>query len=99
MAFTPIGDSLSSKLSTDSTLKRQIESADVVEQSNEVFSKIFGKEVASHIRPLFVKNRTLTVSCTTSAIAQEIRIKQQDIVMRINEKVGRNELDRVRYLV
>lgn len=98
MAFTPLGDALFSKLSIDSTLKRQVETSEVVELSKEVINELFGADIGSHVRPLFLKNRTLTVSCGSSSVAQEIRLRQLEIVAKINEKVGKNEVDRVRYL-
>ncbi len=98
MAFTPIGDALYSKLSANSTLKRQVETSGVVELAQEILIDILGKEVGSHARPLFLKNRTLTVSCSSSAVAQEIRLRQLEIVSKLNEKVGKSEVDRIRYL-
>lgn len=98
MAFTPLGDTLQSKLSGNNTLKRQVETSGVVETSKEVIMEILGTDIGAHVRPLFLKNRTLTVSCSSSSVAQEIRLRQQEIVAKINEKVGKNEVDRVRYL-
>lgn len=98
MAFTPLGDTLQSKLSGNNTLKRQVETSEVVETSKEVIMEILGTDIGAHVRPLFLKNRTLTVSCSSSSVAQEIRLRQQEIVAKINEKVGKNEVDRVRYL-
>jgi predicted nucleic acid-binding Zn ribbon protein len=98
MSFTPLGDSLLSKFSTNSTLKRQVETSEVVDLAKEVITELLGADIASHIRPLFLKNRTLTVSCGSGAVAQEIRLRQLEIVAKINEKIGRTEVDRVRYL-
>jgi predicted nucleic acid-binding Zn ribbon protein len=98
MAFTPIGDALFSKLSINSTLKHQVETSEVVELSKGVIDELLGADIGSHVRPLFLKNRTLTVSCGSSSVAQEIRLRQLEIVAKINEKVGKNEVDRVRYL-
>ncbi len=98
MAFTPLGDALTSKLLHNSTLKRQVETSGVVEIAKEVIDHMLGAEIGAHVRPLFLKNRTLTVSCASSSVAQEIRLKQLEIVAKINEKVGKNEVDRVRYL-
>lgn len=98
MSFTPIGDALLSKLSHNTTLKRQVETSGVVEVAKEVIDALFGKEVGALVKPLFLKNRTLTVSCGSSTVAQEIRLRQLEIVGKINEKIGKIEVDRVRYL-
>lgn len=98
MTFSPLGDTLKDKMKTQKPLQKQVEAAQVVEIAEEVFKKIFGEEQAVHAKPLFLKNRTLTVTCSTSAIAQEIRINQAKIVDKINEKLGKKEVDRIRYL-
>ncbi len=98
MPFTPLGDTIFSKLSGNSTLKRQIESSNVVEVAKDVITDLLGADIGAHVRPLFLKNRTLTVSCATSTVAQEIRLRQLEIVTKINEKIGKSEVDRVRYL-
>lgn len=98
MPFTPLGDALASKFSHNSTLKRQVETSEVVEVAKDVINSILGENIGSHVRPLFLKNRTLTVSCGSSSVAQEIRLRQLEIVAKINEKIGKSEVDRVRYL-
>lgn len=70
----------------------------VIEYAQSVLDGMFGAEQASHAKPLFLKNRTVTITCSTSAIAQEIRLNQQTIVDKINEKLGKKEVDRIRYL-
>ena len=98
MALTPLGDSLHKKLSSQAPLKKQMEAAMVVEIAQAVFNDLFGTEKGSHAKPLYLKNRTLTVTCASSAVAQEIRLRQAEIVEKINLKMGANEVDRIRYL-
>lgn len=98
MSFTPLGDTLHKKMDKNAPLKKQLEAAEVVEVAQAVFEGLFGAELAAHAKPLFLKNRTLTVSCTSSSMAQEIRLNQVVIVEKINEKLGKNEVDRIRYL-
>lgn len=98
MAFSPLGDTLLSKLSGNSTLKRQIETSQVVEMSKTIINELLGADIGVHVRPLFLKNRTLTVSCASGAVAQEIRLRQLEIVAKINEKFEKPEVDRIRYL-
>ncbi|MFA5210901.1 MAG: DUF721 domain-containing protein [Patescibacteria group bacterium] len=99
MTFTPLGNTIDQIFNKNNSLKKQIESAELIEKSKEVFEEFFGNELAHEIRPLFLKNRTLTVSCSGSVVAQEIRLNQADLVEKINLKIGTNEIDRLRYLV
>ncbi len=98
MSFTPIGDALKDKMQQQKTLKGQIVSGQVIDAATAVFIELFGEEQAQHIKPLFLKNRTITVTCSSSVIAQEIRLNQPHIVSLINKKAGNSEVDRIRYL-
>ncbi|MFA6426825.1 MAG: DUF721 domain-containing protein [Candidatus Magasanikbacteria bacterium] len=97
-SFTPLGDTLHEKMDTNRPMKRQLEASHVVEVAQEVFTEFFGSDLSKEAKPLFVKNRTLTVSCGSSTVAQEIRTNQLQIVQKINDKLGKNEVDRIRYL-
>lgn len=66
--------------------------------SEEILKEVLSAEIVVLTRPLFLKNRTLTISCSNSTAAQEISQHQQEIVEKINAKLGKNEIDRVRYL-
>lgn len=98
MSFTPLGDALKKKVAHGKPLKQQLESSAVVEAAQDVFDALFGTDPKMQVKPLFLKNRTLTVTCPSSSIAQEIRLNQAKIVKKINEKVGKKEVDRIRYL-
>lgn len=96
MSFTPISDTLDAHRATP--VGSQIDAAMVMEQSEAVLKTMFGEELSKEAKPLFLKNRTLTISCTSSSMAQEIHLNQASIVEKINEKLGKNEVDRIRYL-
>lgn len=82
----------------DSALQGQLDATQVVDIANEVFSKIFPEDQVVHVKPLFLKNRTLTVSCSSSVAAQEIRLNQKKIVEHLNKAMGGKHVDRIRYL-
>jgi len=98
MSFTPLGDALNQRLSLKISLKKQLETAKVIEIAKAVFLELFSPELAQHAVPLFLKNRTLTVSCTSSAMAAEIRLRQGEIVKKMNAGLGETLVDRIRYL-
>jgi len=98
MPFSPIGDTLQDKVNQNKPLQKQVEAGQIVEIAETVFASLFGPDEAIHVKPLFLKNRTLTVTCSSSTVAQEIRLNQAEIVEKINTKMGKNEVDRIRYL-
>lgn len=70
----------------------------VLQATEKILQEVLPAEIVILTRPLFLKNRTLTISCSNFLAAQEIGQRQQEIVDKINEKLGKNEIDRVRYL-
>jgi predicted nucleic acid-binding Zn ribbon protein len=98
LAFTPVGDTLNKKVKQDQSLQSQLDASDVLEVAKKIFTQMFGDDGQTHIKPLFLKNRTLTVTCSSSTLAQEIRLNQATIVEKINQELGKNEVDRIRYL-
>lgn len=98
MPFTPLGIAMEKKMAAQSVLGQQVLATQAVDAATLVFSSLFPSEMAALAKPLFLKNRTLTITCSSAAIAQEIRLRQTDIVAQINEKVGMQVVDRIRYL-
>lgn len=96
MAFSSISDTLHEH--STASVGKQVDAAMVIEHTNAVLAEMFGGELAQEAKPLFLKNRTLTITCTSSAMASELRLNQAAIVEKINEKLGKNEVDRIRYL-
>lgn len=80
------------------SLKKQTEDNLAVELAEIILQEIFGKENAVFAKPLFLKNRTLTITCSTQEMAKNIVAHQQEIVDKLNEKLGKKEVDRIRYL-
>lgn len=67
--------------------------------AKDSIGEIFDIEIAQKMSPLFLKNRTLTISCSNQEIAGHVRENQEKIVKKINQKLGKNDVDRIRYLL
>jgi len=76
---------------------KSIEAAGVVEAVEKIIEKLFGTEMAKYIKPLYLKNRTLTVSCTNSTVAQELKLQEPEILGQLTDKLGGKLVDRIRY--
>ncbi|MFA4831543.1 MAG: DUF721 domain-containing protein [Patescibacteria group bacterium] len=98
MPFRATIDESNTGLKTKKSAPKQSDGSPIIKIAQSVFEELFGREQAVHAKPLFLKNRTLTVTCSSSVIAQEIRLNQAKIVEQINNKLGKNEVDRIRYL-
>ncbi len=99
MDLTPLRDALEKKMTSASPIRKQVEASLILEYAESALRDLLGAEQARFAKPLFLKNRTLTITCSTSAVAQEIRLYQGKIVEAINRSIGKKEVDRIRYLV
>ncbi|PIZ94216.1 MAG: hypothetical protein COX81_04165 [Candidatus Magasanikbacteria bacterium CG_4_10_14_0_2_um_filter_37_12] len=97
MSFVPFEDALQENNNT--SVKNDQVDSEVLDFATIVFVDLFGSGLGSQAKPLFLKNRTLTVSCSSPEIVQGIRDNQSTIVEKINEKLAKPEVDRIRYLV
>jgi hypothetical protein len=83
----------------NSTINKKTKESEVVLTSaSQSLVEVFPHNY-QEFNPLFLKNRTLTISCSGPATAQLIRDKQTLIIDKINVKLGKKEVDRIRYLL
>ncbi len=83
MSFTPIKLVLPGSADR-SGMKDEIEAQQVLETFLSVVRKELGDRVADKLKPLYVKNGTLTVSCLSSVLGTELKLKEKMIVARVN---------------
>ncbi|OGL88391.1 hypothetical protein A3H75_01780 [Candidatus Uhrbacteria bacterium RIFCSPLOWO2_02_FULL_51_9] len=80
-----------------SGVQPSVEAAKIVDEATAILGSLFGVDLASHMKPLYVKNRTLTVSCTSSTVAQELKLRETEILEKLNLKLAGRLVDRIRY--
>lgn len=74
-----------------------VDAARVVAAAEEVLHAVFPPTIAARMKPLYLKNRTLTVSCDSSIVAQELKLREPDILAALAKKLGSASVDRLRY--
>jgi len=79
-------------------INKQIEATQVLEMFNKVVKDFFNDEFQRDLRPLYIKNKILTVACLSSIIAQELYFKEKDIIARINKSFGQEIINKIKYL-
>lgn len=60
---------------------------------------VVGKELAAHVRPLYIVDKSLYVKCEGSVWSQEISFRKNEIIRKINEYLGFNAVKDIRYKV
>lgn len=74
-----------------------IDATRVVAAAEQVLCAIFTPSIAAHMKPLYLKNRTLTVSCSSTTVAQELKLRESDILAKLTDALGASLVDRLRY--
>jgi len=94
--LTSIGKNL--KISINKAgISKQVEAALACQFWNEVIAEIFTPEVAAQSQALKYKNGTITVAVLSSVLAQEFKFKEEEIVQKLNKKIGSFAVRKIRF--
>ena len=96
--FVPLGKLLGKSIRR-AGMENQIEASMVCEEFSKIAGQIFSKPILKRIKPLYVKNRILTIAVLNSVLASELQFKQQEIIEQINRKFKKTVVTRLRFLV
>ena|SRR3989338_2611355 len=96
MAFTPIGKLVQNAVGRTG-LGDQVQASLVLEQAQKVLAQFFGNDADARMKPLYVKRKVLTVSCISSVAAQELKLREKDIIKAINKESGETAVERLRF--
>ncbi len=56
---------------------------------------LLGRSVAKVTRNIYIRERTLFVSLTSSVVRNELMMIRDEIIKRLNERAGRDVIDRI----
>ena len=77
---------------------KHVEASLVVEKANEVLKEFFGAQSTRFAQAVFFKDRSIAITCLSSVMAQEIKLNERKIIAAINNKLGGEAVERVKYL-
>mgnify|MGYP001591167779 CR=1 FL=1 len=77
---------------------KHVEATVVVEKTNDVLVELFGAESRRFAQAVYFKDRTISITCLSSVMAQEIRLNEKKILPTINNKLGGQTVEKIRYL-
>jgi predicted nucleic acid-binding Zn ribbon protein len=78
-------------------LMRGVLAAGAVELVN-IFIQQNIAEGSKLARAIYLKNSTLVIACLSSLMAQEIKLREKEIIKQINEKCGQGTVLKIRYV-
>lgn len=77
---------------------RGVMGAMAVEEASKLLISIFGSSAANSCQVVSVKNKVMTLACLSTVLFQEIKTREKEIIASLNKKLGREEVERVRFL-
>lgn len=91
------GDILNNQ-SFSSSVMRTVHATVVIQAAEDAFKQFFGASILDYAKPAYIQNKVLIIACLSSNAAQEIRLKENDILALIKQKVPTVHLEKIRYL-
>lgn len=79
-------------------LLKQVRAVMVVESANEFIAKTYGQGAENQARAVYLKNNILTIACLSSVLAQEMRLREKELLQTVGAKFGPEAIKKVRYL-
>ena len=76
-----------------------VEAAVICEQFAEVVKETFGAAWQQNCKPLYVKNRTITVACLNNVVAQEIKLPEKTLLEALAAKLKKKVVERIRFVI
>ncbi len=100
MSFAAIGDLLRNRVGKG-TFSEKVTAALVCEEFDKILLEVFGMVIENNAKTMYLKDRILTVACLSPVVAQEIRIKESQLLEKINGKFPSPErvVERIRLLM
>lgn len=96
MPFESIGNILNKSIKKKS-FSRGVKAALVIEKFHKVIKNIWGKNILEQVKALYLKDKKLTIACVSSVAAQEIRLRESEILEELNKEFGQGAVEKLRY--
>ena len=80
-------------------IARQVEAALVVEKAQILINDILPEQENKSAKVLYLKDQILTIACLSSAVAQEIKLNEPQIINRLNQQFNKETVKRLRFLL
>lgn len=84
---------------TNNGLAENIEKAMVIEAFSDLLATYFGQIISRKIKPLYIKNKILTVACLSSVVVQELNFKKAEMVSSINDKFQKEAIKDIKFVI
>jgi predicted nucleic acid-binding Zn ribbon protein len=90
---------LLSKRLKQTGLSQNIRTSLVIEEFYSLVGKKYSSSVALKIKPLYIKNKILTVACLSSVIASELHLQKNQMISQVNKKFNTLVLKDIKFVL
>lgn len=95
--FIEIGEVISKKFGK-SGLAKSVTAALVCDEFNKIILEIWGDKMENMAQAMYLKDKVLSVACLSSVVAQEIKMKEEELLGKLNNKFGSGVVEGLRLL-
>ena len=81
-----------------SPLMQGVLSAAAIDIANIFIEDYWGENGKKLAKAMYIKNGNLVIACLSSIMAQEIRMREAELLAKVNSKCGNSMARNVRYL-
>lgn len=78
-------------------ISKRVGAVTVIEAFSTIIGDFLSPELAKKVRPLFVRDKVLTIASLSSIASQEVKLKEAELIAKINEKIGKTAVEKIRY--
>ncbi len=98
MSFSTLNQILNKNFKQKKGLTKQVQAALVCDEFKKIIINLWGPKATQKVKALSYQQNILTVACISSALAQEIRLQEKEILQKINQKFNL-KIEKINYLV
>jgi len=75
-----------------------LDSAKILVEFSEVAKKVFGESIMKKIKPLNLKNGTLSIACLSSVLGEKLKAQERKVLEELNRPYREKVVERLRFL-
>jgi len=97
MSFINISEVISKKFGK-SGLAKSVTAALICDEFNKIVLEIWGGKMENMAQAMYLKDNVLTIACLSSVVTQEIKMKEGELLEKLNDKFGNGVVEKLRLL-
>jgi len=83
----------------ESGLSQNVQTALVVEEFEKILQEIFGQFILKKVKPLFIKNKIITLACLSSVVSQDVNLRKDEIIRKVNNKFKTEVITNIKFRI